>query len=158
MLVANELGYRARIHPLERLEALALAAETDAIHQRVRLLVAERVDQHLAHEFIAADTERSLALQLGGEGREDVAHFIARHARELGHAAPETLHVLRTHVLEDFRRLALAERQQQYRGAFNATAFFGDFSHRLCTHAFTTCAPRFGSCATMPRAAATCCS
>ena len=35
---------------------------------------------------------------------------------------PETLHVLRAHVLEDFRRLALAERQQQDGGAFDAAA------------------------------------
>ena len=125
MLVANELGDRARVHPLERLEALALAAEPDAIHQRVGFFVAERVDQHLAHEFIAADAERGLALELGGERAEHVAHFVTRHAGELGHGTPEALHVLGAHVLEDFRRLALTERQQQDGGAFHAGTGFG---------------------------------
>ena len=52
----------ARVHPLERLEALALAAEADAIDDAGGLFLAERVDQHLAHEFVAADAERGLAL------------------------------------------------------------------------------------------------
>ena len=86
------------------------------------LFVAERVDQHLAHEFVAADAERGLALELRGEVAEHAAHFVARHVGELGHGAPEALHVLGAHVLEDFRGLALAERQQQDGGAFDAAA------------------------------------
>jgi len=130
VFVANELGHRARIHPLERLEALALAAETDAIHERIGLFVAQRADQHPAYEIIATDAERSLALQLRGECIEHAAHFIARHAGELGHGAAETLHVLRAHVLENFRRLGLTERQQQDGGALDATAALGYFRHR----------------------------
>src|SRR6187401_1817387 len=130
MFVADEFRDRARVHPLERIEALALAAEPDAFHERIGFLVAERVDEHLAHELVAADAERSLDLELARERGEHFAYFVARHARELGHGTAETLNVLRAHVLEDFRGLALAERQQQDGGAFDAAAFFGGFRHR----------------------------
>ena len=63
MLVAHQLGDRARVHPLERFEALALAAEADAIHEARGLVVAERIHQHLAHEFVAAHAERGLLLE-----------------------------------------------------------------------------------------------
>ena len=62
MLEPDQLGHRARVHPLQRLEALAGAADVDAVDDARGLVLAERVDQHLAQELVGADAERGLAL------------------------------------------------------------------------------------------------
>ena len=56
MFVAHDLGHGLRVHPLERFEALAAAGDRDAIHECRGLVFAERIDEHLAHEVLAADT------------------------------------------------------------------------------------------------------
>ena len=51
---------RSRVHPLERFEALAAAVIRMRSMSARGLVVAERVDQHLAHEIVAAHAHRGL--------------------------------------------------------------------------------------------------
>ena len=81
-----------------------------------------------------------------GELAQHLAHFVARHVVELGHAAAQALHVLGAQMLEDLGGLALAQRQQQDGRALDAVALAFAAAHSsVDTHDFTTCAPRFGS-------------
>src|SRR5690606_11388550 len=60
VLVADHVRDRTPVHPLQRLEALRLPADEDAIDQRARAILAERLDEHLAHVILAAEPDRRL--------------------------------------------------------------------------------------------------
>ena len=122
MLVADELGHGARVHPLERFEALARGPDVDAVDDARGLVFAERIHEHLAQELVRADADGGLLLDHGREVREHGAHFLARHIRRAAPSPCRALHFPRAHVLEDLRGFLLAERQQQDRGALGAAA------------------------------------
>ena len=154
MFVAHQLGDGLRSPSTSALEALALAAEPDAVHQRRGLVVAERIDQHLAHEVVAADADAKSGFPRCSVKSLSTPRTSSRDTLvSSAMAAPEPLHVLRAHVLEDFGRFALAERQQQDGRALDTVAGRAVGASAIARHpAFTTCATRFGSCATSPRA------
>src|SRR6478736_264167 len=56
----DHLGNGARVHPLQHVQALALATHEDAIDDAVGLLVAQRLGQHLADVVFRTDLDVGL--------------------------------------------------------------------------------------------------
>src|SRR5690606_22862788 len=110
MLVTDKLGDGARVHPLQRLEALARPSEKYAIDDTRRLVLSQSIDQHLAQVLVDTHAERRLLLDRGGELIEDLHDLLSRYVLELRHRRADALNVLCPHVLEHRRRLLLAAR------------------------------------------------
>ena len=119
VLVADQLGDHARLHPLQGLDAGATGAGQDAVDDRLGPALAERTGKSPLHVLDAIDGEA------GGVGlAEEVAddHFgaVARDLLEGGHARADRLDLAGIHVFHDLRGVTLAERHQEDRSTVNA--------------------------------------
>ncbi len=54
MLLADDFGNGARLHPLEHVQALVLPAHQDAVDDAASLVFTQRVDEHLADVVVGA--------------------------------------------------------------------------------------------------------
>jgi hypothetical protein len=130
MLVADQVGDRARVHPLQHLHARAVAPEQDAVDDAAGLVLAEGLHQHLAHVVIGTDADRRLLVERDGEFADDGLDLLARDGTDPGHGLADLLHFLRRHVLEHLGGFDLAERKHQDRGLLDAAEFALLVRHR----------------------------
>jgi hypothetical protein len=63
-----------------------------------------------------------VAIGLDNKGADDIADLITGDIGDLGHRSTDPLHILRTHVTQDFRRLLLTERQQENGGPIDTAS------------------------------------
>src|SRR3569833_1177202 len=130
VLEPDDLGHRARVHPLERLEALARRAGDDAIHEIARLFIAERRHLDIADVVFDTAAERGLI----AHGLDELApHRLALRGGDVidrGHREAELLHLLGREVFHDLGRGLLTHRHQQYGRALHAPADAFTLSHR----------------------------
>lgn len=76
-------------------------------------VVAQRLGEHAADVFLVGRHRRA-ALGLLVERVDHFLDLVARHGLQLGHGGAQLLHLARAEMLEHFRRLVLAEREQQH--------------------------------------------
>ncbi|MCU0814512.1 MAG: hypothetical protein MUC32_09450, partial [Burkholderiaceae bacterium] len=67
VLVAQQLGHRTGVHPLQALDARDVAALQDAVEQQVGLVLAERLAQHALDVLVGVGHQRAV---LRGDGLE----------------------------------------------------------------------------------------
>jgi hypothetical protein len=120
VLVAQQLGDRSGVHPLEALDAGDVGALQDAVEQQGGLVFAERLAQHRADVLVGVVDEAQLLL---GDRMEELQHGLEALARDRLHARDrlaDALHFLRRQVLQHLGGVFLAERHQQDRGILEA--------------------------------------
>src|SRR6201996_1741639 len=120
VFVAQQLGHRAGVHPLERLDAGDVAALQDAVDQQAGLVLAERLAQHGLDVFVGVLHQHVLGLRDGAEAVEHAVHALARDRLHAGDGLAQLLHFLGRKVLEDGGGLFLAEGHQQDRCVLDA--------------------------------------
>ena len=160
VLVAHQIGNRTGLHPLQRFEALGIAAEQDAVDQARGLVFAECAHQYATHVIVGTDAEAGLGVEFGDKAFQ---HFGGALARDIGqgrHRLADLLHILGTHVLEHFGGFRLTEGHQQDGSALrprNLVLRHGTHPS-LPTQFLTSWATRFGSWATACLAMTSFCS
>ena len=128
MFLPDDLGNRARVHPLEDVQALALPAHQDAVDDAAGLVLAQGVGQHLADVVVGADLDVGLTIQRHHEIPDHTGDLVARGRLDLRHGGTQALHGLRIQVLEHRGGFVLAQGQQQHCGIVGGLDFCG---HRV---------------------------
>ena len=120
MLGFHDLGDRARLHPLQGIDAGRFPALEDSAEQRTGASLAERIGHDLLQVIVRADADRRLALDRDEHLTEHVGHALARHVGKAGHRKPELLHLFDVHVPQHGSRGLLTESHQENCGTFGA--------------------------------------
>ena len=115
VLVLDDAGHLAGIHPLEGVEAAGAGSQDDLIHQVAGLVLPERRHQGLAHEVFAADADVGVFLDVVDKLTMHRRHPIVTEIRHGGHGHAEPLHLLGLEVAEDLGGILLVEAQHQHR-------------------------------------------
>jgi hypothetical protein len=85
----------------------------DLIEHAGRLILTESIDQRFTDEISRSGAQGSVAIGLDHKGADDIADFVTGDIGDLGHRSTDPLHILRTHMAQDFRRLFLTQRQEE---------------------------------------------
>ncbi|MCY1431436.1 hypothetical protein D9M71_474040 [compost metagenome] len=113
MLVADHVGHRARLHPLEAVQAAGVATEQDAVDQAVGLVFAQGLGEHLADVAVGANAQAGLVADDLDELAHHLLHLFTVDVAHLRHGNADPLHFLRPHVPEHLGSVGLAQGQQQ---------------------------------------------
>ncbi|MCY1370743.1 hypothetical protein D9M69_578480 [compost metagenome] len=132
MLVADHVGHRARLHPLQAVQAAGAAAEEDAVDQVAGLVLAEGLGEHAADVAVGADAEAGLVADDIDELAHHLLDLLALDVAHLRHGHADPLHLLRPEVTQHLGGVRLAEREQEDRGLVDLVQFAGDsvLTHR----------------------------
>ena len=113
MLVADHIGHRPWLHPLEAVQPAGIAAQQDTIDQAARLVLTEGLGEHLADIAIGADTQAGLI----ADDLDELAHHLfdlrLLHIAHLRHGGADPLHLLRTEMAQNLRGIGFTQREQQ---------------------------------------------
>jgi hypothetical protein len=80
VLVAQQFGHRARVHPLQALDAGDVVALQDAVDQQVGLVLAQRLAQHGLHVLVGVGHQHVFVGRDVLEVLEHAVHALARTA------------------------------------------------------------------------------
>ncbi|MNO88654.1 hypothetical protein D3C76_801100 [compost metagenome] len=100
MLVANHVGDRARLHPLQAVEAAGVAAQQDAIDQAVGLVLAQCLGEHLAHVIVGTHAQAGLVADDVDELAHHLLDLLTVHVTHLRHGHADTLDLFGPHVAQ----------------------------------------------------------
>jgi hypothetical protein len=107
--IAQQLGHRDGVHPLQALDAGDVAALDDAVDQQVGLVVAQRLAQHGLDVLVGVGHQRAHFRGLGREPIQHAVDAIAADGLELGDGFAEVLDLLGLEVLEDLGGLLFTQ-------------------------------------------------
>ena len=104
VLVADQVGHRAGIHPLQAFDARGLAALEDAGDEVGGLVVAQGLGQHIADVGIRIHVHRGMFVVDGVEFFQHRFHPGPGHGTQGGHGVAELLHFPGAELLQQPRR------------------------------------------------------
>ncbi len=113
VFVADELGHRLRVHPLEAFDTGGIAPAEDAVEQGSGLVVAQRLGQHAADVFVRIQTQRGGLAGFGDEGFQHFVDFLEADVAQRRHGRAELLDLFRAQVFHDFGGLILAQGEHE---------------------------------------------
>ncbi|CAI3808043.1 hypothetical protein GLGCALEP_04789 [Pseudomonas sp. MM221] len=132
VLIADHISYRARLHPLQAVQAAGVATQQDAVDQPIGLVLAQRLVEHLADVGIGAHAQAGLVADNLDELAHHLLDLVTVHIAHLRHGHTHPLHFLGAHVPQHLGRIGLAQREQKDRRLVDTTQLGGNGS--VITH------------------------
>ena len=123
VLVADYIGYGARLHPLQAVQAAGAATQQDAVDQVASFVFAQSLGQHLADVAVGTDTETGLVADGGNELPHHAFNLLALNVAHLRHGHTDALHFLGPQMAQHLRSIGFTKGQQEDRGLVDLVQF-----------------------------------